>query len=447
MTPDDITPDTDEAKQAPGSVEYVEEVVEYEDTRRLRTVLAIVLGVLVLLLAGIGYAIFTLSAGQGAGIVKGGPNEMQWVRSIYGWGTTADTQLIAPTSVAVSGDGTIWTNSRNRMAVAFTPTGDFDRVLMSKQPTATTTPQHGMTPTATAPAAPIGGGVQAVNSVSADSNDNLIIADNARYNVLKFTQDAHLLHGWGVPGVNKAKGNDARVAIITASSLGVFRQDTGSALWAVGSRGQGVNQFDLPVGVFIDKNNFVYVADTQNQRVKKFSPDGKLLWTAGTAPNRAKPQTGHNVIPETQLFDLPSGLTVDGNGRVVVADAFLYQLVVLDGQTGKKIAAYGDFGPLDGQFDSPSDIAYDSTRDQFVVADTGNNRLEVIRLPGSGNAQAQTLARRLFDKPWWILCCPVIILALVALVLAWMRRRRMADEEAAAAAAETPAVQEPPATE
>jgi len=123
------------------------------------------------------------------------------------------------------------------------------------------------------------------------------------------------------------------------------------------------------------------------------------------------------------LFWLPTGVTTDGNGRVVVTDAFKYQIIVLDGETGEKVAEYGDFGTADGLFNNPSAIAYDAERDYFVVADTDNNRLQVVRIEGSSNSAITAAFKRLFDRPVWICCLPFLIL-LIAAIVVWFTRRR-----------------------
>ena len=65
---------------------------------------------------------------------------MVWVRSIYGWGPAPDQQLSAPNAVAAGPDGLIWSNSANRLAVAFNRDGPFDRLLMSSPATSTSKP-------------------------------------------------------------------------------------------------------------------------------------------------------------------------------------------------------------------------------------------------------------------------------------------------------------------
>jgi DNA-binding beta-propeller fold protein YncE len=181
------------------------------------------------------------------------------------------------------------------------------------------------------------------------------------------------------------------------------------------------------MGVHIDDANNVYVCDTQNQRVRKFDPAGKLVWDAGTVPDRKTAREHGVVATATGIFELPTGVTVDGNGRVVVVDAFKFQIIVLDGATGKKIADYGDFGTEDGAFNNPSAIAYDPVRDYFVVADTTNNRLQIVRLPGSAKptaAVAAAVQRNMIDKPGWVFAIPFALMAIAIPGSSLLRRMR-----------------------
>ena len=435
MAPDDLTHGPGGKGEEPSEAfEYIEEVVEYKDTRWLRTLLAVILALLLLLLVGVGYFLWTNSKVSGGPTSQAGSGKMVWVRSIYGWGTSSDEQLSGPTAVTTGPDGMIWTNSRNRLAIAFTPAGKLDRLLESNPDTSTSqaatasaNPSH---PGASPSSKPGAKGVQAVFSIGVDSSNNLFIGDDAAGNVLKFTPEGRLLKGWAVPGLGKIAVNDSLVAVTGAGNLGVFNQSTGAPVFGFGTRGQGKNQFDLPAGVHLDDQGYVYVADTQNQRVRKYTPSGRLLWDAGTVPDRKF--QAHVQTPKG-IFQLPTGVTTDDNGRVVVIDAFNYNIVVLDGATGKKVGSYGEYGQADGQFDNPSAIAYDRARDYFVVADTGNNRLEVVRIPGSGRLTAGSAVARFFQNPIWILCLPFIILLIAVLVTSLLNRRRKKAAEPAEA--------------
>jgi len=432
MTTDNTTPTSSggPAGAPDETFEYIEEVVEYRDTRKLRILLSVILAILILLLLGVGYALLTLSNGKGGAVKRSGVNDMVWVRSIYGWGNTEDKKLVTPNSVAIGPDGMLWTNSRNRYAVAFNADGTFDRILMSNPTTSSsqaTSEAAGLSPMGEA-AKPVksgGPGVSAIFSLDVDKANNLYIGDDSQGHVMEFTPEGRIRQGWKIPGLVKMAANQRRVAVVSKGSLGVFEQATGVPVFSFGTRGQGDNEFDFPVGVHIDDAGNVYVADTQNRRVRKYAPSGRHLWDAGTPPDRTD-ASAHDVrsAAETKgLFELPTGVTTDANGRVIVTDAFRYQLVVLDGKTGKKIASYGEFGLADGQFNNPSAVAYDAARDYFLVADTDNNRLQVVRLPGSSNSAVNSTVRRAMDRPIWILCLPFLLL-LIAALISWLVRRR-----------------------
>lgn len=434
MAPEETIPSPDPT-DAEGPFEYVEEVVEYRDTRGLRTFLGIVLVLLILLLVGVSYVLYRSYALTGAPqqANANGVKGMVWVRSIYGWGGAQSQQLVAPNTVAVSPDGTIWSNSDNHTAVAFTTQGKFVRQLSSNPATqsasaSSTAGSHGQ-----AAPRPQAEGVSAVYCVATDAQNNLYVSDDAQAHLLKFTPEGSIIHGWSIPGLTKMDVNGPRVAVLSQGSLGVFNQDNGAPVYTFGTRGQGAGQLDLPVGVHIDDQGNVYVADTQNRRIRKFSPAGKLLWDAGTVPPRTFET---HVTQPTGLFQLPTGVTTDANGRVEVIDAFNYNITVLDPATGKKIATYGQYGQEDGYFDNPSAIAYDKAHDYFVIADTGNNRLQVVRIPASGKATAGgALFDRATENPAWVLCCPFILLVIAIIVTALVSRRRRARQLAEAGAA------------
>ena len=70
----------------------------------------------------------------------------------------------------------------------------------------------------------------------------------------------------------------------------------------------GDYQFSNPFGVSVDSNGNVYVADTDNKLVKKFSSDGTFLTKYGVLKN------------EDGQFYAPSGVALDGYGNIFVAD-------------------------------------------------------------------------------------------------------------------------------
>lgn len=113
-----------------------------------------------------------------------------------------------------------------------------------------------------------------------------------------------------------------------------------------------------PAGVAAAADGSVYVSDTFNDRVRKFAPDGSLLWSAGG-------------------FAGPAGLTVDAAGQVYVADQGNHRIVKLSG-LGALLGSWG--GP--GQLSAPAAVAVDGGGNLYV-SDTANNRVQIYAPSGA----------------------------------------------------------------
>ncbi len=74
--------------------------------------------------------------------------------------------------------------------------------------------------------------------------------------------------------------------------------------------------FNLPTGLAVDASGNIYLADTANSTIRKISPGGVVTTLAGLA-GMAGLQDG---IGSGAFFNQPKGLTVDSSGNVYVAD-------------------------------------------------------------------------------------------------------------------------------
>ena len=74
-------------------------------------------------------------------------------------------------------------------------------------------------------------------------------------------------------------------------------------------------QFRYPYGVAVDSDGNVYVADTDNHRIRKITPEGVVSTFAGTGIE------GHQEGAGTAAqFNGPIGVAVDSSGNLYVAD-------------------------------------------------------------------------------------------------------------------------------
>jgi len=118
---------------------------------------------------------------------------------------------------------------------------------------------------------------------------------------------------------------------------------------------------------------WVYVADTWNHRIMKFTADGTLVkyWA-------------HAYYGQDDPEGIwgPRGIAVDAQGRVFVADTGNKRILIFDAD-GNYLTQFGSPGLLPGQFDEPVGLAFDANG-YLYVADTWNQRVQVFAPSADG---------------------------------------------------------------
>jgi hypothetical protein len=105
---------------------------------------------------------------------------------------------------------------------------------------------------------------------------------------------------------------------------------------------------------------------------------------------------------------------------------------VFDPKDGKFIAKYGEYGPQDGQLIYPSSIDYDSQRDWFAVADSGNSRVQIVRIPDSSSQGGPAAGiRRALSGPLRACLVPLLLLLVLLILFVWRSRRRKKEQQLA----------------
>ena len=153
-----------------------------------------------------------------------------------------------------------------------------------------------------------------------------------------------------------------------------------------------------PHGIHVDTEGNVWVTDfagndegTKGHQVHKFSPDGELLLSLGTA---GQPGSGPNQ------FNQPNDVITAPDGSIFVSDGHSGQNMTTNqamqegleaGRTarilkfspdGTFIKEWGQIGVRHGEFRTPHALAFDA-QGRLWVADRGNHRLEIFDQEGN----------------------------------------------------------------
>lgn len=136
-----------------------------------------------------------------------------------------------------------------------------------------------------------------------------------------------------------------------------------------------------PSGVAVDSTGAVYVSDTANSRVRRIAPDGTVSTVAGTG---AAGYAGDKGVATSAQLNNPNGLALDRSGSLYIADTGNHAIrkvaggiistVVGTGVSGNS----GDFGPAaEATLFNPNAVAFD-IGGRMYVADSANNRVRVV---------------------------------------------------------------------
>ncbi|GAB3662668.1 hypothetical protein GCM10028791_37850 [Echinicola sediminis] len=181
-----------------------------------------------------------------------------------------------------------------------------------------------------------------------DKEGNIYIADRNNHAIRKIDANGNVstLAGTGIAGYQDGPGNTA--------------------------------QFNQPLDVAVDDKGVVYVADNINHMIRRIDPDGKVSTVSGSGKGH---QDG--ALAEAQ-FSNPSGLDLDNEGNIIVADRINHLIRKIDLSTALVSTLAGSSqGTRDGateeaQFNNPYGVAVGASG-EVVVADLSNHKIRMIK--------------------------------------------------------------------
>ncbi len=133
-----------------------------------------------------------------------------------------------------------------------------------------------------------------------------------------------------------------------ASAIGEYEL---VATW--GSLGADDGRFNRPTGIAVDAEGNVYVAEYYNYRIQKFDSSGTFLLTWGTRGSG----DGEFNFPQNVALDLDGNVYVVESSRIQVFDS-----------SGTFLKKWGIYGSGEEQLQNPRSIAFDADGNAYVIA-------------------------------------------------------------------------------
>jgi DNA-binding beta-propeller fold protein YncE len=244
------------------------------------------------------------------------------------------------------------------------------------------------------------GQLEKPRAIAIDANDQLYLVDmTGRIQV--YDADGKYLRGWRTPatvngrptGLSISKAGRVLVPDTHYYRVLVYESDgrpvEGATMGGVAGRGPG--EFGWVTDVAEDSQGNIYVSEYgENDRIQKFSPEGKFLL-----------QWGGNG-EELGQFRRPQSMAIDAHDNVWVADACNHRIQVFDGQ-GKLVRHWGVEGTAPGQLYYPYGLIL-GPEGTVYVCEYGNHRVQKFTPDGQSLGCWGTHGRgpgQLFN-PWAI---------------------------------------------
>jgi tripartite motif-containing protein 71 len=246
---------------------------------------------------------------------------------------------------------------------------------------------------------PLGGCGFGISGVALDGKGNLYLTEMDDDLIYEYTVSGNLVRQWGGNGSGPGQlTSPEKLAFDAQGNLYVTEfgwpsfggsqgendriqkfSPSGAPLAHWGTLGSGPGQFNGPVGIAIDKQGDIYVADVANHRIQELSSSGQPLTQWHTVGS------GTGEYTETG-FDL----AIDASGNLYVSEPHPSgpgnERIEKFSPAGVPLAHWGSSGTGPGHFNKPFCLGLDRNGNLFVV-DSGNNRIQEFSPTGKYMAQ------------------------------------------------------------
>lgn len=223
--------------------------------------------------------------------------------------------------------------------------------------------------------------------VATDPSGNVYVADTDNNRVVKYGVNGGAWY-WGGLGTGPAQFDHPGGVAVSPDGMYVYVADSGNhriqkltpngvhvTSWGREGGpdfyGSGPKEFNSPKGICVDGSGYVYVADSGNARIQKFTSSGTFV-----------KQWGSPGSEDFQFYD-PRGIAVSPFGDLYVTDFHMTNSCVRQFDSeGNFIRRWGGWGIAPGQLKSPWGVAVDSAGEVYVAENLGH-RIQVFSETGT----------------------------------------------------------------
>lgn len=196
-----------------------------------------------------------------------------------------------------------------------------------------------------------GGRMEKPINITFDSDGTRYISDSVMNRVLVFDKNDQFVKAFGFadqfkPTDTAISGDKLFLVDVKDHEIEVLNKHSGVLLYKIGKNGPNEGEFFHPTNIKIGTDDHLYISDTSNSRVQKFTLDGQFVRSFGSI--------GDNLGELAR----PKGIALDKQGRLYIVDAAFENVQIMNPK-GELLLFFGAPGDWPDSLNLPADIEID----------------------------------------------------------------------------------------
>jgi DNA-binding beta-propeller fold protein YncE len=188
-------------------------------------------------------------------------------------------------------------------------------------------------------------------NITIDKDGTKYVTDTGSDQVVAFDKNENFVRAYGSkdqfkPGQAVISGDRLYVSDLKNHEIQVLDKASGKLLFKFGKAGSKEGEFFYPTNMVLGSDNYLYIANTGNFQVQKYTLDGKFVRNYGEIGDRPG------------QFARPKGVAVDREGRIYVVDAAFENIQIFN-QEGQLLLFFGGPGGNREDINLPTVVTID----------------------------------------------------------------------------------------